>query len=192
MSSVSFTWEPNPAVYANSMNAVAAALEDKMAPLVAATRVVQTDIGERFATETAPDGTPWQPWAESYADRAATENAGILHKTGMLEEAATSTEALMIRGDTVFYQTGVLPSYGLAHESGLPARKSPLPQRQFLGMSDEAAALIYATFGEWFDRSIQLFVTASGRLSARHTLQGAGGLFVSRASAGLRPLRELL
>jgi len=192
MSSVTFTWEPDPSVYAASFRAVEAALEDQMAPLVAATRVVQTDIAERFATETSPDGTPWQPWADSYADVAAVENVGILHKTGALEAAATSTEAMLIRGNTVFYQTGNLPSHGLAHESGQPDRSPPLPQRQFLGMSEEAAALIYATYGEWFDRSIQLFVTASGKLSARHTLQGAGGLFVTRASKGLAPLRDLL
>lgn len=152
---------------------------------------MQADIAERFATETDPQGQPWTPWADSYVDRALVENAGILHKTGALEAAATSTEATLIRKDTVFYNTGVLPSYGLAHESGLPSRKNELPQRQFLGMSDQSAALIFATFGEWFDRSIQLFVTASGKLSARHSLQGPGG-FVSRASVGRRPLRELL
>ncbi|HKU52605.1 MAG TPA: phage virion morphogenesis protein, partial [Nitrospira sp.] len=178
-------------IYARRLNAVAAALEDTGPPLAASSRVVQHDIAERFTTETSPDGKPWQAWADSYVDRAIVENVGILHKTGALEQMATSTEAIMIRGDSVFYNTGALPHHGLAHDAGLPDRKNPLPQREFLGMSDESAALIFATFGEWFERSIQLFVTASGRLRARHSLQGPGG-FVSRASRGLAPLSDLL
>lgn len=188
---VTFVWEPDPMLYAQSVLAVERALADKTAPLVAATEIVQADIRERFETETAPDGTKWQEWAPSYAPIAEKENVGILRKSEELYEAASSTEATVIRGDTVFYNTQTLPHYGLAHQQGQPERDPPLPARPFLGMSNESEAFIFAAFAEWFDRSIDLFVTAAGRVGTRHAIHGAGGLFVSRASVGKMPLPKL-
>ena len=185
MSTISFTWEPNPDVYARAMLAVQEALADATPPLVAASEVVQLDIAERFQTETDPHGVPWEPWSPSYAERAIQENVGILWKTGALYDAATSTTATVIRGDTLFYNTQVLPSYGLEHDEGNPERG--LPQREFLGMSENAQGVVFGTFAEWFDRSIDLFVTASGKIGKRHAIQGPGG-FVSRASVGKAPL----
>jgi phage gpG-like protein len=185
---VSFYWEPDPRLLAASMDAVAMALEDQTAPLVAASEQLQADIAERFHTETAPDGTPWEPWSEAYTPVAESyPNEGILRQSGALYDVATSSETVTIRGDTVFYRTNHLPSYGLAHQFGDPGRKDPLPARPFLGMSAESETFIFAAFSEWFDRSIDLWVTPSGRIGKRHALQGPGG-FVSRASAGLGPM----
>ena len=188
--SVSFYWEPDPALYAASMNAVAAALENQTAPLVAASEVLQQDIIERFQTETAPDGSKWEEWSEAYRPYAESyPNIGILRQSGALYDVATSSETVTIRGDTVFYRTNHLPSYGLAHQFGDPGRKYALPARPFLGMSAESETFIFAAFSEWFDRAIDLFVTPSGKIGKRHALQGEGG-FVTRASRGLGPMSK--
>lgn len=186
--SVSFYWEPDPALYAASMMRVAEALEDQTAPLIASSEVLQQDIRERFQTETAPDGTKWDEWSEVYRPYAESyPNIGILRQSGALYDVATSSETVMIRGDTIFYRTNHLPSYGLAHQFGDPGRKDPLPARPFLGMSAESESFIFAAFSEWFDRSIDLYVTATGKVGRRHAIQGPGG-FVSRASVGKGPL----
>jgi len=181
---VTFTWNPDPAVFANRFYAVADALEDRTLPLAAASETMQHDIRERFETQTAPDGTPWEPWSENYRPVAEEyPNEGILTQSGALKEAASSAEAIIVTKDTVFYQTSLLPHYGLAHDQGLEG----LPQREFIGMSDEAAMVVMGEFGEWFDRSIDLYSTGS-MVGRRHAIHGAGGLFVSRSSVGKAPL----
>lgn len=189
MAALSFTWTPDPQVYAQRALVMADMLEDMRAPLMAASETVQMDIRERFTTETDPEGNPWEPWAESYEEYANMHNAGILHQTGALEEVASSSRAVVVRNDTVFYETSHLPHYGLAHDQGLEDRKNPLPQREFLGMSDEAKGAVFAEFSEWFEGITKLWVTPSGRIGRRHALQGPGG-FVSRASVGLGPMRR--
>lgn len=182
---VTFTWNPDPAYFAERLSTVGAALENRALPLAIASETMQADIRERFDTETDPSGEPWEDWSETYYPVAeAYPNIGILQQSGELRDAASSSEAMVVTNDTVFYQTRLLPHYGLAHESGT----DQLPQRSFLGMSDEAAATVFATFGEWFDNSIDLFTTRKGRIGIRHALRGAGGGFVSRSSFGKSPL----
>jgi hypothetical protein len=168
------------------MEAVAVALEDRVPPLVAASQEVQADIRYRFDTETDPQGEKWEEWSENYRPIAeAYPNIGILQRTGDLADVASSSEATIISHDTVFYQTSALPSYGLAHESGLEG----LPQRSFLGLSDEASIKILGLFGEWFEGAISLYPTATGKVGARHSIRGATG-FVSRSSVGRGPLEK--
>ncbi len=189
-----FYWEPDPMVYAQSINNVADALMDRRVPLAAASEVLQEDIRERFETETDPYGNKWEPWAESYKNYAQIfPNKGILHQTGALEEAATSSEAVEQTHDSVFYRTEHLPSFGLEHEAGNLDREPPLPQRSFLGLSDEARGVIMANFFEWFDGAINLFVTSRGRIGRRHAITGLvpgmrGRPFIPRASVGRGPL----
>jgi len=189
-----FVWEPDPIVYANSMMNVATALENRAVPLAAASEAVQMDIRERFETETDPQGNKWQPWADSYAHYASIfPNKGILHQTGALEEAATSSEAIQFTHNSVFYRTGNLPSHGLEHETGNLDREPPLPQRSFLGLSDEARGVIIGNFYEWFDGAINLFVTSRGMVGRRHAITGLvpgmrGRPFVPRSSVGKAPL----
>jgi hypothetical protein len=179
-----FYWTPDPEVHARAFDRVALALANQTRPLVAAGEVTRADIQERFETETAPDGSAWQDWSESYKPIAEEfPNVGILHQTGDLMEAATSTESVMVRGDTVFYRTPFLPHFGLAHDAGLPDRKNPLPQREFLGMSEEAAVLIYANFIDWFEGAISWYPTASGKIGRRHSFRDPEThMFASRES----------
>ena len=181
---ITFNWNPRPEVFARRFFAVAESLDNRVLPLTAASEMMQEDIRERFETETGPDGRMWEPWSDSYWPVAeAYPNEGVLTQSGALKEAASSSEAMMITKDAVFYKTSLLPHYGLAHDQGL----ENLPQREFLGMSDEGALKIMGVFGEWFDRSIDLYVTSAGNVGMRHAIQGVGG-FVSRSSVGKLPL----
>jgi phage gpG-like protein len=190
--SITFEWEPDPAVFAQRFYAVAGALEDRAIPLAAASEELQSTIRERFDTQTDPDGVPWKDWSDKYRPVAEKyPNIGILQRTGELADVASSSRATVITNDTVFYQTDSLPQYGLAHEAGIPnrgRRGGELPKRAFLGLSEAAALKIYGYFSEWFEEAIQLYVTSTGRVAPRHAIHGGGGLFVSRSSAGRGPL----
>lgn len=192
---VTYTWEPAPVEMAQAVLLVDDALRDVELPLMLAGQELQADVRQRFITETDPSGSPWQPWAESYLDRAG-ENAGILRKTEDLYEAAIADEAVIVNGDTLFYDTSGLPEYGAYHQEGKPHRKTkggspnPLPKREFLGLSDVASIAIFATFADWFDRSIDLFETATGRLGRRHAMRGGLGRFIPRSAP--MPIRTRL
>jgi phage gpG-like protein len=203
MATVTFTWAPNPAQLGASMEAVAAALETRLVPMKAASEAMQADIQERFTTETDPSGAPWKPlsfkyimsgWNKTHPPPYTTRRrtGTTLKDTGKLMEAATSSRAEIVTNNAVFYRTSGLPSYGLAHEFGLPGRASgELPQRSFLGMSDASAALVLGLFAEWFDGSIMLYPTSTGKIAPRHAIRGGGPggtQFVSRSSVGKGPI----
>lgn len=192
MSTITFEWEPDPAVFAQRFYAVAGALQDRTIPLAAASQEMQATIRERFDTQTDPDGQKWADWSERYKPIAkAFPNIGILQRTGELAEVASSSTATVISNDTVYYRTDLLPQYGLAHEAGIPDRGEKggeLPRRSFLGLSEAAAIQIYGYFYEWFEEAIQLYATSTGKIAPRHAIHGAGGLFVPRASVGRGPL----
>lgn len=204
MSNVTFTWAPNPALLAASVDAVAASLNTRVVPLAAASEFIQEDIRERFMTETDPDGSPWKPLSDSYVyggwfqkepppHTQRRKRGTTLKDTMALMEAASSSAAQIVTNDAVFYQTKDLPSHGLAHQFGLDERTPPLPARPFLGMSDASAAKVWALFSEWFDESIRLYPTSTGKVGARHSITATvpgmrGRPFVSRASVGKGPL----
>jgi morphogenesis family protein len=186
VSTVHIEWHPDPIVFSDAILTVADALRDPTPALLAARDFTQEDIRERFLTETAPDGSPWAQWAESYADRAeAYPNIGILRQTEELYDEAAGSDAFIVSHDTVFYDSGAMPERGIWHQEGRPERgqgKNPLPARPFLGLSEATRTLIFATFADWFDRSIDLFVTARGRMGRRHAMRGALGTFIPRSS----------
>jgi phage gpG-like protein len=172
-------WIPDPVVFQDRILAVAEGLRDRTMPLIAARQYTQDDIRERFETETDPAGYPWDAWAESYKWYAEDyPNVGILRQSEELYEAATSSAAFIVSHDSVFYDSGFMPERGIWHQEGRSGRNTatgapnPLPQRRFLGLSEEAQALIMATFGDWFDRAIDLYVTRTGRVGRRHSLRG--------------------
>ena len=190
-----FVWAPNPQVYANKHYTVANALDNTRAvPLQAASQEMQADIRERFDTKTDPEGNQWDEWSESYKAWFQPEINnidGLMVRTGALREKASASEAMIVTNDTLFYQTEMLPSHGLAHESGLPDREHPLPQRAFLGFDDESTLKVFGLFSEWFDKSIQLWVTSTGKIAPRHAIRGGGPggtQFASRASVGRGPI----
>lgn len=180
MSTVEYRWEPDPQVLANKFFSVEAGLRDRSLPLALAAEQTLVDIRERFATHTAPDGTPWDEWSDSYAPVAFSyPNIDLLRQDDDLYEAVVGSTNMIINNDTVFFQTD-MPEYGVWHQEGRPTRKTrqgtpnPLPQRQFLGLSDQATAAIFVTFSQWFERTLDLFVTTTGRVGQRHAQKGGG------------------
>lgn len=191
-----FRWAPDPDIFATAIETVAEDLRDRTLPLMVASQELRADIRERFVTETNPDGSPWQQWAgtsfetgasnmfgmsahgyaynEGYAVYAENyPNIGILRQDGDLFGAAISEDRVRISNDSVFYSAAGLPSAGMAHQEGAPHRRTksgtpnPLAQRSFIGMSNKLSAGVMAIFGEWFDRSISLFVTPTGKIGRR-------------------------
>jgi len=186
---VDYIWEPDPIVFADAIFTVDAALQHREIPLAFAAGEVKADIRERFRTKTDPGGEPWEPWADSYAPRAeAYPNIDLLRRDDDLYQAATSDAAVVVSNDSVFYHAENIPEYGIWHQEGRPSRRTkggspnPLPQRQFLGLSDETISVIFVAFADWFDRAIDLFTTSRGRIGRRHAMREGTGQFIPRAA----------
>lgn len=206
---LTFEWVPDPEVIAAALFEAAAAIENMEPPLMLSRQVAIEDIRQRFDTHTAPDGSPWVAWSESYAPDALRNNiGGILQRTGELEATATAESAFLVDGNSVFYDTGSLPPYWIWHQEGRErsgggrdasagaatsiedlAKQTAqgdlgggnvLPARPFVGTSFEAELQIVEIFDQWFEGAIALGVSSKGKAFPRHSLRGASGRFVSR------------
>jgi phage gpG-like protein len=113
--------------------------------------------GERFGKEQAPDGTPWEPLAESTLRRKMLK--GVRRGKGKKRKSLTTSRGtkagainvlarskiLVERGDLrdlLRYQAsndgllfGTDRIYGATHQFGDPERN--IPAREFLGLSEE-------------------------------------------------------
>lgn len=117
--SISFEFVPDPEEIAASLMDVAGYLEDIAGPLAISRTIAIEDIRLRFDTQTGPDGNSWVPWSDSYRPDAEQNNiGGILERTGDLRNAATSEDAFIVDGDSLFYDTSGLPPYGFWNETG--------------------------------------------------------------------------
>ena len=110
---VQFHWMPDPDIFADAMMEVAAELGNMTLPLHASRQILQDDIEERFITETAPSGDPWQEWSTGeevegvssggYAEVAARyPNAGILRQTQELYDSATRSSNFILSHNSVY------------------------------------------------------------------------------------------
>lgn len=182
-------WDPDPIVWGEAILEVDEALSHVEIPLAFSAELVSEDIKRRFDTESDPSGAPWQEWSDNYKDYAeAFPNTGILRQTDETYDAATDPEAMIVSGNTLFFDENVLPDQGFYNNDGAPNRRTkggspnPLPARPFLGLSDEASGFIFATFEEWFEQAIMIFETPTGKLGMKHQLRAPGsqGRFVPR------------
>jgi phage gpG-like protein len=170
---IDFDWVPNPLVYANAIKAIERNLDNFAVPLAASRQIAQGDIAERFETKTDPSGMNWEPWADSYTERAESENVGgILEKTGRLREAATSRENFLIADVPGYHALSVkqryMPDYWVFHQQPDNPNSGKIPQRAFLGLSDEAQAEVLGVFDTWFIQTTNAFhVTRSGTIQTR-------------------------
>jgi len=203
-----FEFVPDPSVFEKAYHQAAHNLESTIIPMEMAKQVVQMDLIERFVTETDPSGTPWQQWSgssfgfgdEDYGRAYETgyaayalgyPNVGILRQDEELFHEAANEDRFRITHNSVWYSAQNLPSAGLAHQDGVPHRRTsagtpnPLPKREFIGMSLKASASILRIFGEWFDGSISLFVKPNGRMQSRwkgpQGMRSSLGTFLPRA-----------
>jgi phage gpG-like protein len=177
--SLHIEWDPDPIVFGEAIMNVDRALNATMIPLQAAGAEVSTSIRQRFETETEPSGQKWAAWSENYDPVAkAFPNVGILRRTTELYKYVTSDNAMIVRGDALFFQDNKMPARGYYHQEGAPTRKTkggaanPLPARPFLGLNMETRTFIMATFDEWFAESLMLYTTTLNKLGRRHAMQG--------------------
>lgn len=179
---LTYTWEPDPVVFADSIFAVAEGLENTIIPMTYAKEQTQADIKSHFETETDPHGIKWDDWSENYEEYANDfPNIGILRQTDELYDAATDDEAFTVTEDTVFYHAENIPERGIWHQEGRPTRRTkggaanPLPKREFLGVSVVAQGMIFKAFDDWFDNVIRLYPTSRGRLGQKHARRAPAG-----------------
>lgn len=190
---LTINWTPDPIVFEESILEVAAALEGTGVPIAAAASEVTEDIRERFATRTGPDGTPWEPYKDTYEEEAAAfPNIGMLRQSDVMYQWITSEKALIITNDTLFLEVPELPPSSSKegklrkgsekrlyyHQEGT----GTFPARPFLGLSDETRTFIFATFEEWFNRAVALFPRRGGGIGQRHAMRGALGTFIPRST----------
>lgn len=113
-------------------------LKDPTPQLKAARETILFYIDQGFEKETDPQGIPWKP--NSRYTRSLKRAQGridkVLQSTGRLRASING----QIVGDRLIVGTNV--QYGAKHQLGLEG----LPQRKFLGISDEAKKEILAEF----------------------------------------------
>lgn len=110
---ITFDWVPEPYVLADELFSIAGALEDTASPILLSREVAKGDVRDRFVTKTSPDGAAWAPWARDYP-----ESRSLLIRYRVLEGVATSDKAYEVTTDSLFFDFGALPFYGVFHEFG--------------------------------------------------------------------------
>lgn len=162
-------------------------LNSTLIPLEVCKEIGQRDTQEHFDSETDPQGYQWEPLDPDYLDFKTNEGfpADILHRTGELETKATG-DAWKVADDTLLFDSGDLPAYGLLHQAGGGdpdnigvaaahrakvragtrvnakgglglGRGSALPMRRFIGISEAAELEMLEAFETWFDNAASGF-----------------------------------
>lgn len=91
-------------------------------------------------TKADSGGAPWTPWSPGYAARRP-QKGGILDLDGQLVD----TIAWELEQDAV--SVGSPMVYAMTHQAGDPSRG--IPERAFLGISDDDAKAINDTVSTW-------------------------------------------
>lgn len=200
LGSVSFTWMPAPSIVAADIDAAANKLERIIEPLLLSRNVAQADIREHFDNEESPDGDAWAELSPDYVERRGSAHP-ILDDTGALKAAATSPGAFQVTGNTLFYDMGAIPDYGMYHQTGYNKKfggtgaerasfqkflsesgiesGGRVPARPFAGMSEKAMFEILAIFDEWVTGALGIVVSGSGTAQVR-----TGGRFGGKFRSG--------
>lgn len=183
-------WNPDLDRVSQALLRAAGDVENILPPLVAARRIARDDMEQHFATETDPEGDRWEDLDPKYAafKEAHGGNDTILDRYGDMRAAATSEDAWEIIGNEMFFNAAGLPPYALTHQTGTTGSKTHsgefsnlgrggnLPQRMFIGLSDQAEAEILDVFDLWFSEAIDIHVHTTGWGQQRV----AGGRFGQR------------
>lgn len=181
----------------------AAAYMENMYPVLAAARqAVTADVKAHFDAGEGSDGA-WPPLAggtytdptfefvtgQGYIETAPGGFSGksaTLVKTGAGKAVATSIRSYTIatdpEGGTITFDA-TPPDYMLAHNMGLPEREThggffegpnPLPQREWLWLSEQAGEVIFELFEQFVSDAAGIVVSPQGGA----VLRGPGGMFV--------------
>ena len=100
-------------------------LRDLRAPLTAAGNLIEAKVERQFATETDPDGDPWE--ALHPATLKQKTGGSILVKTGALRDSFT----YIVSGKTL--EVGSSSPVFEVHDKGI----LPMPERRILGLNAE-------------------------------------------------------
>lgn len=150
-------WVPEPKQIAQALVQFSEAIEDWAVPMEDAKYAVRDSVQRRFETQTDPYGVPWQELNPDYLqDKVAAgyDERILVRKGTMYAEAINSNNytanslSKSIEFDPTAFQEAFYAGW---HQSGLPERTNPLPQRMFIGIDEEAAAEIATIFTEWLD-----------------------------------------
>ena len=170
-------WVPDdtPEQAAFRLMTVAGYVGDASVPLTLAQQIAIEDTELHFETQSDPDGVPWEDitlrhanWKEKHGFRE-----DILQMEGNLMEAATSTRAWKVFPDALVFDPSELPlstkptkgvNYGAVHQRGFGAKGQgvlgglkQIPQREFIGLTEDSATLISIAFRNWFAESQRVF-----------------------------------
>lgn len=117
---VTMEWYPDPEVLSAEIMQMADDFENWAEPMAETIGILVEDTKRHFVEEREPIGAHWVPLDPDYANVKDREYPGgkILHRTGALEEAATSESAWFIMEDSIWFNVAALPSYGPVHQEG--------------------------------------------------------------------------
>lgn len=106
--------------------------------------------------KTAPDGTPWAPWSESYAKTRHGGHSLLVAEQNLLD----SIEHIVgLTGDFVEWGSNLV--YATSHQNGLDIsvigsrRRITVPARPYLGLSAENEEDMAALVDDFVDRQMR-------------------------------------
>jgi phage virion morphogenesis protein len=145
-------------------------VDDRISPVLAAAMrqmsepdQVLDDIGnyllkitrDRFNTQTAPDGTPWAPRAESTLERYRRERGTfsprILHFEGVLSKFPAYEKGLDYVAITPNPKYAAMMQFG-GTKAQFPHLWGDIPARPYIGFNDENIVDITHIIEEWLAR----------------------------------------
>jgi len=192
-------WVPDPGMEAQALLRLSDAIEDWRSPMEEVRTITRQSIRRRFDTETDPEGKPWEALSEGYLSRKRREGYPdrILRRDEALYEAATDEGSFMITEREVIFEPDRLPFYGGLHQAGMPSTtypgrtNNPLPQRAFIGLTDDDIDEIEAEFVFWLNRTVDTYYPSDVgawrsylRGDVVATTRGATGYFTGIAAFG--------
>lgn len=138
--------KPDPEIVAQRLFTIANHLDDTSVPMVTAGALVNADIQSNFASESDPDGTPWQGWTDHYEPFALAHGSGKkLNLYGHLQGAIGDPGAFFATDEGLFLDTSGLPEYwawnhfGSSRRKRGPARSSTITKE---GLANRARNII--------------------------------------------------
>lgn len=151
---VKYEWHPDLKLVARDFGEMADEIGDFRNPMQIAREPALEDMQARFINGgPAPDGTPWPPWSQSYAESGRGNR--LMDLSGDLMTSVTSRENFVVVGNEMLWNSGAAPERWQWHNEGrLNRSSSPLPQREFVGLSDAAMVEIVVIFEEHMEEVI--------------------------------------
>ena len=125
------------------------ALDDFTVPLKRCAVSYYNTVGTFFEDSQGPDGIAWAPLSPDYAARKPKSKTKILILEGTLQDTIITGATTTI--DKTTMRVGSNMPYAAAHQFGY--KKGGIPQRMFLGFTDEDVEIFTDIFRDWVDEA---------------------------------------